>query len=409
MYFYAARQPIFNIENKPIGYEILFRNGPDNTFPGISADEATSRLVEGSQFYFALEELSNHKPAFINFTLKSLLLGYPFMFAPQHIVIEVIESTKPGKKLLDATKVLHKKGYLIALDNYCHQSTWRHFFPYIKYLKIDVTSTPWPEIQLIKKAIQPYQHIQLIAEKVETHQQLDKLKELGFEYFQGFYFAKPEMLKSQMFSASELSITKLLSETANEYIDVKKLTPIFERDVNLSYKLLRYANSAIFKRRTKISNIKQALVTLGSQELKKFLSLMFAAQISPNKPVELIKLSLTRARFCEQLALKAQNKKFVGPAFLTGMMSLIDAIHDDSMENIMGRLPLVDAIKQALVVKEGALAQLLLIVQSYEKADWQSAQQQCQALDINPDSLPQIYNDALSWCEEQMQVLACEI
>ncbi|NOU49657.1 HDOD domain-containing protein [Pseudoalteromonas sp. JBTF-M23] len=409
MNFYAARQPIFDSDNKPIGYEILFRNGPNNEFPGINADKATSQLLEGSQFYFELEELSNHKPAFINFTLNTLVLGYPFMLSPQHMVIEVVESIEPGKRLLECTKALHKKGYRVALDHYRHQAAWRHFYPYIKYLKIDVTSTPWPEIQLIKKEIQQHKHIQLIAEKVETHQQLEQLKELGFQFFQGFYFAKPEMLESKMFSASELSITKLLSETANEYVDVKRLTPIFERDVNLSYKLLRYTNSAIFKRRTKISNIKQALVTLGNQELKKFLSLMFAAQISPDKPAELIKMSLTRARFCEQLALNANSKKYVGPAFLTGMMSLIDAIRDDSMENIMGHLPLVDSIKQALVVREGPLAHLLLIVQSYEQADWLTAQKQCRALNINPEILPLIYNDALSWCDEQMQVLACEI
>ncbi|CAM3952993.1 HDOD domain-containing protein [Pseudoalteromonas byunsanensis] len=409
MNFYAARQPIFDSNNEPIGYEILFRNGPNNVFPCINADRATSQLLEGSQFYFELAELSNHKPAFINFTLNTLLLGYPFMLPPKHMIVEIIESIEPGKKLLNAVKTLHSKGYGVALDHYRHQSAWRHFYPYIKYLKIDVSCTPLPEIHLIMKEIEPHNHIKLIAEKVENHQQLEQLKSLGFSLFQGFYFAKPEMLTSKMFSASELSITRLLSETVNEYVDIKKLTPIFERDINLSYKLLRYTNSAIFKRRTKINSIKQALVALGNQELKRFLSLTFAAQISPEKPAELIKLSLTRARFCEQLALNANSTKYVGPAFLTGMMSLIDAIRDDSMENIMDKLPLVDSIKQALVSGEGPLAHLLLIVQSYEQADWQAAQAQCLALNIDPDVLPLAYNDALNWCNEQMQVLACEI
>jgi EAL and modified HD-GYP domain-containing signal transduction protein len=406
MNFYAARQPIFDKANNPFGYEILFRNGPNNVFPGINADTATSQLLEGSQFYFELSELSNNKPAFINFTLNTLLLGYPFMLKPENMVIEIIETVEPTRKLLNVIRALHIERYRIALDHYQHQASWRHFYPYVKYLKIDLNTTPWAEVSLIKKEIQDYPHIKLIAEKVETHEQLELAKKHGFEYFQGFYFAKPEMLSSKLLSASEISITRLLSETTNEYVDIKKLTPIFERDVNLSYKLLRYTNSAIFKRRAKVSTIKQALITLGNKELKKFLSLIFAAQISPEKPAELVKMSLLRARFLELLAQASNNKRLEGMAFLTGMMSLIDAIRDEDMASIMDKLPLVDDIKQALVNGCGDLAQLLAVAKCYEQANWYEAQLICQTLDIDPEQLGAFYNDAVSWSHDQMQVVS---
>ena len=229
--------------------------------------------------------------------------------------------------------------------------------------------------------------------------------ELGFDYFQGFFFSKPEMIQSKALPPSGMTLAELLYETSTLDMDLKKITDIFERDVNLSYKLLRYSNSAAFARRAKISTIKQALITLGANEIKKLLSLLFAAQVSTDKPMELIRLSLTRARFSELLAISHGKFKDTGMVFLTGMMSLMDAILDESMQSVMQKLPLSNEIKAALLNDEGLLASYLNLVKFYEQGNWQAANQISQQLGLD-DKVPDAYHEAISWVNEQMQLMS---
>ncbi|MFC0118511.1 EAL and HDOD domain-containing protein [Pseudoalteromonas xiamenensis] len=405
MYFYAARQPILDVNKNLIGYELLFRDGVSNVFPDIDGDEATSRLIEGSQFNFGLEDLTDGKPAYINFTLETLLKGYPTMLGREQLVVEILETVQPGKRLLAAVQELKEKGYTIALDDYQHQKVWRHFYPFVDQIKIDFLNTTLDTIKEIKDAIEEFPHISLVAEKIETYDAYKQAMDLGFTLFQGFFFAKPEMVQSKALPPSEMALAELLYETSTVDMDLKRVTQVFERDVNLSYKLLRYANSAAFKRRAEISTIKQALVVLGNAELKKFLSLLFAAQVSSEKPIELIKLSLTRARFCELLAEKHGKLKDTGTAFLTGMMSLMDAILDESMDSVMNKLPLSIDIKDALLRRDGQLAAYLTLVIDYEQAHWEKANKGASQMGLSQDDLPAFFQEALHWSQEQMGVL----
>ncbi|KPM83338.1 HDOD domain-containing protein [Pseudoalteromonas sp. ACER1] len=404
MYFYAARQPILDRDKKLIGYELLFRDGVDNVFPDIDGDEATSRLIEGSQFNFGLEDLTDNKPAYINFTLETLQKGYPLLLGKEQVVVEILETIQPGKRLLALVKDLKEKGYILALDDYIHQPVWRHFYPYIDIIKIDFLTCDVDSIKAIIEAIKPYPHIKLLAEKVETYEKYQLALEMGFSYFQGFFFSKPEMVQSKTLPPSEMALAELLYETSSIDLNLRKITEVFERDVNLSYKLLRYSNSAAFKRRAEISTIKQALIVLGSEEIKRFLSLLFAAQVAADKPAELIRLSLTRARFAELLAISHGKMRDTGMAFLTGMMSLMDAILDEDMPSVMNKLPLTIEIKDALLKDEGLLATYLKLVKFYEQANWEKAKEIQQQLGLKPEEVPDAYHDALSWSNDQMSV-----
>jgi len=405
MYFYAARQPIFDKNKQLMGYELLFRDGVDNVFPNIDGDEATSKLIEGSQFNFGLDDLTDNKPAYINFTLDTILKGYPSMLPSEQVVIEILETVQPGKRLLAAVQELKNKGYTLALDDYKHQKVWRHFYPYIDQIKVDLLITSNEEISELKEATKEFKNIKLIAEKVETNEQFETAVKLGFSYFQGFFFAKPEMVKSKSLPPSEMALAELLYETSSVDVDIQKVTSVFERDVNLSYKLLRYSNSAAFKRQAEINTIKQAIVVLGNQEIKKFLSLLFTAQVSSDKPMELIRLSLIRARFCELLCQNHKGIQDTGIAFLAGMMSLMDAILDESMENVMKKLPLSNLIKEALIEKQGVLAQYLEIIRAYEQADWELTNDFCERIDCSKEVLPEIYNQAVSWSNTQLKTM----
>jgi len=403
MYFYAARQPILDKDKNLFAYELLFRDSIDNIFPEIDGDEATSKMIEASKFNIGISEFTGNKPAFINFTLETLAKDYPRVLTTSEVVVEILETIKPGKQLLSICKDLHKDGYTIALDDYIHQSVWAHFYPYIKIIKIDWQDTTIEQIKEIKEAIIEHDHIQLLAEKVETYEEYNQALELGFELFQGFFFAKPEMIKAKSLSPSQMAMAELLYQTSKPDLDLSSIISVFQRDVSLSYKLLRYVNSPIFRRRCEISTIKQALITLGSVELKRFLGLIFASNVNPDKPSELINSAMTRAKFCELVALDLKVTVDESIAFLTGLLSLIDAILDESLESILQKLPLAQEIKDALTSREGVLASLISLVELIEHADWDNTTKVMAELGLTKEKVVKDYNEAISWADEQSQ------
>jgi EAL and modified HD-GYP domain-containing signal transduction protein len=401
MYFYAARQPILDIDKNLFAYELLFRDSIVNVFPDIDGDEATTKIIEASNFNIGINEFTGNKPAFINFTLETLIKGYPETLTPEEVVIEILETVKPGKKLLSICKDLHEKGYTIALDDYIHQAVWQHFYPFIHIIKIDWQDTTLDTIKAVKTAIKDFPHIKLLAEKVETYEEYNQALALGFVLFQGFFFAKPEMVKTKSLSPSQIAMAELLYETSKKELDLASITSVFERDVTLSYKLLRYANSAIFKRRTDISTIKQALVILGSAELIRFLGLIFAANINPGKPSELINAAMTRAKFCDLMASEIKSPLDSSIAFLTGLLSLIDAIVDEDLAHILTKLPLAQEIKDTLLTRKGDMAALIMLLEFIERAEWSKTNVVMTKLGLTKANVLKSYNEAIAWADEQ--------
>jgi EAL and modified HD-GYP domain-containing signal transduction protein len=405
MYFYAARQPILDKDKNLYGYELLFRDSIDNVFPNIDGDEATTKMVEASKFNLGVGEFTANKPAFINFTFETLSRGYANMLTTDEVVVEILETVKPGKKLLAICKKLYEEGYTLALDDYEHQKVWIHFFPFIKIIKIDWQISSIEDIKEIKEVISGFPDIKLLAEKVETYEEYNQALELGFELFQGFFFAKPQMVKTKTLSPSQMAMAELLYETSKPELDLTSITSVFERDVTLSYKLLRYANSAIFRRRNEVSSIKQALVTLGSQELKRFMGLMFAVNVNPDKPTELINSAMARAKFCELVAKDISAPIDTSIAFLTGLLSLIDAILDETLETVLEKLPLAQEIKQPLLTKKGVLAELIQLLEFIEHAQWDKTTVVMSKLGVEKEQVIKDYNEALAWADEQTKVV----
>ncbi len=209
------------------------------------------------------------------------------------------------------------------------------------------------------------------------------------------------MVKTKNLSPSQMAMAELLYETSKPDLDLASITSVFERDITLSYKLLRYANSAIFKRRSEISTIKQALVILGSSELKRFLGLMFAANVNPDKPSELINSAMARAKFCELASESVNTPIDASIAFLTGLLSLIDAIVDEDLESILAKLPLAQEIKDTLLTRKGTMAALIKLVELIEQAEWHKTNIVMEKLGVEKSKIVQNYNQAITWADEQ--------
>jgi len=406
MPFFAARQPIFDIEKSVYAYELLFRDSLVNAFPkGMCDDAATNQLIEGLQFNLGLENLVNNKPAFINFTHDTLLDRYPLLLPKEQVVVEILETVKPGKKLLEACQELKAKGYTLALDDYEHQEVWKHFYPLIDIIKIDYKLTSLDEIKQIIEALEPFPHIKLLAEKVENYDEFNQAVELGFVYFQGYFFSRPEVIQSRHLTPSHTAIANLIAEFTSPEPDLDKIAGAFESDVNLSFKLLRYAQSPLFKRRSEISTIKQAVVMLGHDELQRFASVMFTVQFSNDKPAELTVMSLLRARFCESVASLPGQSEDKSSAFLVGLLSLIDAMLDAELEELLEKLPLAENIKDTLCHKKGRLAQYLNLVCAFEQADWKKVQKVTTHLNIELSTVENLYKEALAWVDERLDLM----
>ena len=405
MSFYVARQVILNRKKELYAYELLFRDSLDNIFPDINGNEATAKIIDGLEFNLGLHNLTEGSIAFINFTHDSLIQGYPFLLPCEQIVVEILETAKPGKKLLTACINLKEKGYTIALDDYQHEPIWVHFFPYIDIIKIDYSLTSKAQFEEILATLVPFPDIKLLAEKIETYEDYHHALDIGCEYFQGYFFSKPEIIKTVAFTPSQLSVLNLMTEANKAEPEITAIVSIFESDVNLSFKLLRYSQSPIFKRTVAIETIKQAVVVLGMQELKRFVSLLFSAQFSQDKPQALTAMALVRARFCELVIQSVTPSHSQSSGFLTGLLSLLDAMVDGDIKEIMGKLPLSLEIKQAIVNRVGKSADILRLCELYENAEWKKIDQHCQTVGIDPSQATTLFQQSMNWSSERVKAL----
>jgi EAL and modified HD-GYP domain-containing signal transduction protein len=395
---YVARQPIFRRDKRLYAYELLFRDNLTNIFPDIDGDSATSKLLFNSFLTIGMEKICGRKKAFINFTEDMLVKRVPLMFSKDKIVVEILEDVEPEVEVINACREIAEKGYVLAMDDFYYKSELEPLISLANLIKIDFRSTSSQEIEEYVKKLSEYD-VYLLAEKIETYEEFAEALEMGFHYFQGYFFSKPEIIKGRDISASELNILNIMAEANKEELEIQTLEKLIAMDLTISYKLFRYINSTYFKRASEISSIKQAIVLLGEMRLRRFLSLIAMSNLSPGKPDELLRKSIIRARFCELVGEMTSTGVSPSELFVLGLFSLIDAIMDDSMENLMKKLPLSKNIKDVLLYNNGELKDYLNLAVCYETGDWERMPEATAALGINEEELPQCYMDALSWAD----------
>lgn len=368
--FFIAKQPIFTADNVVFGYELLFRNSLKNVYPDICPNEATKKLIDGAFLAGHKMRELNGKRAFVNFTEQSILDGHPFLIPPDSLVVEILETATPSENLLNACIKLKKKGYMLALDDFEYSSAWNKFFPYIDIIKVDLSTSSDESIIQLGFATRSYPKMKLLAERVETLAQFNRFKSIGFHYFQGYFFAKPEVTQQKILSARQNTVLHLMQQVSSEDYDINDVSSIISRDVDMACRLLTYVNSSIYLRPKRIESVKNALITLGKKGVLRFVSILFILEKDTSKSDELTLLALTRAFFCDAIAQKTQPD-LRDQAFLSGLLSLIDSMFNQNMDDILDRLPLVDDIKSALRGGNCALSHWLKLTSAYEVGNWE--------------------------------------
>ena len=398
MEVYVARQPIFRKNKKIYGYELLFREGMSNFFSGIDGNTATSKVLSNSFFTIGIEKITGKKLAFINFTRDLLLRQVPRLFPKERIVVEILEDVEPEENVVDACRVISQEGYGIALDDFFYKSGMEPLIAVANIIKFDFRSTPLEEITTNLERLSGY-GVSFLAEKVETNEEFKTALEMGFDYFQGYFFSKPEIIVGKDISSAQMNLLEIMAEVNKSNFKFSKVEEIIARDVSISYKLMRYINSAYFRRVAEISSIKQAIVLLGENGIRSFLSLIAMTKLAGDKPDELIRSSIIRAKFCELVGKNNGSKVNPSELFTLGLFSSIDAILNDTMENLMEKLPLSKNIKDALIHGKGELNDYLRLSICYEKGNWEEVSELKETIGLDEKELPSYFMEALIWAD----------
>jgi len=401
MNIFVARQPIFDSERKIFAYELLFRNGMSNAFPDIDGETATSSLLSSSFFTIGIEKISNGKYVFINFTEDLLVRKIPTMFPEDTVVVEVLENVQPTAEVISACEDLQAKGFTLALDDFVYHKNLLPLIKIAKFIKVDFRLTPIEEIAKLIAALKQYP-CSLLAEKIESYQEFQQAKAMGFSYFQGYFFARPEILKNRELSSSQLIVIKIICEINKSDFDVNSLEALINQDVSITYKLLKYLNSSYYARVQPISSIKQAIAFLGESGVRLFVSLIVASKLAEQKPDELIRTSIIRANLLSHIGGELNLPS--NDLFMLGLFSLIDAMLDNSMENLVAQLPLVPDVQEALVRRTGKLFPFLHMIESYETCKWQCLEEDIGNINIKADKVLEFYLEAVK-IADQLQAM----
>ncbi|GHE82515.1 EAL and HDOD domain-containing protein [Thalassotalea profundi] len=396
---YIARQAILDRNSNTIGYELLFRDSPKNQFPEIDPDVASSKLIIQNHLQGDIQSVCLGKLAFINFTEKCLVNKYPLMFDKKSIVIELVGHSKPTDKLIKIISFYYEQGYKIALSEYNLDPVWDVLFPYLSIIKVNIEEINPKRVLSVVSRIKPF-NIKLAAEKVETNFQLQALAEVGFNYYQGYFYHEPEMVEGQTLAPMKTQMLNLISETFNVPLNYTAIADIVSHDVNLTVGLLKMVNNVATSTRVEITSLKQAAAYLGEEKLKQFVTILALSKLTSEKTDELSKQALITARLMSMIAKQGAFSDVSDYAFITGLLSAIEVILCMPIADIVKTMPLADPIVKALVSHEGLLGELLVLTSNYIVGEGDSLTKLTEIYGIDANFIHSEFVAASRWCQD---------
>jgi EAL and modified HD-GYP domain-containing signal transduction protein len=396
-----ARQPIYDSELGIVAYELLFRSTDQNSANVIDGDVATSQVILNAFTSLPVADILEGKPAYINFTEN--LLHNPPPLSIEQAVIEVLETVLPTEEILQSLRKLKEQGYQIALDDYVYRPGDEELLRLADIIKIDVMENPPETLPDILKKL-PVRRVKMLAEKIETHEVFEQCKQLGFQLFQGYFLAKPELVRGRVLQSSMQAVLMLISALQNPSVQFDELENVFSSDPSLSYKLLRLVNSSAFHLSNKIDTIKRALTILGITKVRSWATLIALTQMS-NKPAALCMTAMTRAIFCQHLGTHI-NKNVSEMMFTVGLLSILDAFLDMPLTEILDSISVSEEIKQSIMTHSGKEGILLSTAMMMERGELSNLPlEELKKLNIDTQTLEADYLDSIRQATETFSEL----
>lgn len=398
MNVYVARQPIFNRRLQTCGYELLYRRSNQNVFPGGDDDEITEELIYNSLLVMGLNHLTNGTKAFINFS-KGMISGHvPYLLPKKDVVIEILEREQATCEMEDACKKLRSMGYTLALDDFVPNKESLALIHLVDIVKVEY---PVVDCEVQHRLIQKFgSKVKFLAEKIETRADYQHAYNMGYQYFQGYFFSKPAVMNSADISSLNINLIRIMEEIKKEEPSYPVISSIIEQDVGLSYKLLRLVNSAYFASGQQIKSIQSALAVLGTQEISRWISMMMFKRIQNVQNAEMLKLSLIRGKHMELLAAELNDSENAMEYFFTGVFSFIDVLLNRPMILVLQDLSLPDRTRAALLGQDNPLRQILNCALDCEQAHWDGIEQHYPINRIGMQRYMDLYFQALKWAQQ---------
>ncbi len=400
----VARQPIFDRAGNISAYELLFRD--PSLKPGLggrSSHAATSTVIMDG-LDLMLPSLRKGQRFFINFTAEMLEAELASILPAHTCVIEILEDAQATPSLLRGLRNLKKQGYVLALDDFVGQPRLLPFLHEVDIVKVDVLGQSRKHLEHLVTALSRYK-VRLLAEKVEDNETAKVCRELGFTYFQGFFFSRAEIVQGKKLSPSQITKTRLLTLSTREIEELSELITVISADVYLSFKLLKYVNSVYFGLPMQVRSVEHAILMLGQLKMRQWLCVTALADMDA-APMsrEIVYISALRAKFLERLASRhrvtsrsGKGKHIPDNLFLVGLFSLLESILHIPMGDIFSSLSMEEDIVSALQDNSGPYASWLNLLEAYERGDWERTRSYSSQLKLSSFDLTDAYAEAIRW------------
>jgi c-di-GMP-related signal transduction protein len=394
---HVARQPLYDRSGVVRGYELLFRGGSGEQHASKRNAYATSNVIVGAFTDVGLTNLVGDRLCFVNLTREFVVGELELPFGPESVVLEVLESIEVDEDVIAGVKRLSARGYPVALDDFVFGSGHEQLLPFADYVKLEVAGVDPAQLTQNVERIRKYPKIILIAERLEDDADLRLANDLGFELFQGYALAKPQITSTVGLSPARLQRLQLLAALANPVVDVERVVSMVSADPALGFRLLRATNSAAAGITGKVSSVHDAIVLLGLRRVCQWVTLMLVGDLAEASE-DLVTATLTRARLCRGIA--AQLSLPGEAAFTVGLLSSVAEIIGEDPAEVAGNLPLTDDVAAALTTGDGPLGDVLTLVRKYEQADMDGLAESR----LGGESFAMAYLKALAWVEQSMRV-----
>lgn len=404
---FLGRQPILDRDQRIVAYELLFRAG-DTAGVTVTDDmQATASVIHHAFSEMGVQTVLGTQLGFINISADMLLSDLVELLPRSQVVLELLETIRVTDAVVERCRELKQQGFTLALDDFVFNESYRPLLALVDIVKVDLLLHSQDELRSVTTQLKQWP-VKLLAEKVDSAEQAAFCHSLGFDLFQGYYFARPLVLSAKRADPSQMALIQLLGLVLRD-AETPQIEQLFKQHPNLTYNLMRLVNSVASGLHRSIPSVSQAIMVLGRKQLQRWLQLLlFTLQSGSTYPNPLLLLAATRGKMMELLAAKQQrNPDYCDQAFMTGILSLIESLIDKPLADIVSELNLGDRLAAALLQREGELGVLLKLVESLEHPDLKDTHSllaQSGALSLSDLTAAEI--DAMSWANQIAEATA---
>lgn len=398
-----ARQPIYDAKLNIQAFELLFRSSDSDSAQVQDGDAASSTVLLNAFTALPMVDVLDGKPGFVNFTRD--LLDHALPIDPSQLVVEILEDMVIDDSTIAAIIKLKKAGYRIALDDYVYADHHTELLTLADFIKIDVLNQPWQSVLNLVSRLRGMK-TQLLAEKVETPEMFQDCLRLGFTLFQGYFLARPQIVKGRKLSSNQQTALQLMAALRKTDITMREVEALIQTDAMLALKVLRMVNSAMFNLNREIDSIQRATSLLGLDRIRSLAQMIILSGLDA-KPKSLFASTLLRARLGQVMAeMVGGSTVNADSQFTAGLLSTLDAYLDMDMGDILKGLPISAGLKSAILNHEGTSGMLLDTAVAFDQAaleriDWS----QLSELGIASTAARDLYIDSLRWVTDVMRSL----